>query len=183
MMPATNGEPAIALHQLRKHFGRQEVLAGVDLRVAPGETVAVLGRSGVGKSVLLKLIIGLQRPDSGSICIHGRDIVGLPVEQLNAVRVTMGFLFQEAALYDSLTLEDNVAFPLRRHQRWSRAERRERAGAACHGHVDARRRPAEARRRRNGSVWRGRWRSIRTSCCSTNRPPAWIPSRPPRSTN
>src|SRR6266550_1994747 len=103
----------IAIKGLHKRFGTQTVLNGIDLTVEPGETVAVLGRSGTGKSVLLKLIIGLQKPDSGSICIHGQDITDLPLEQLNEVRTKVGFLFQEAALYDSLNVEDNVAFPLR----------------------------------------------------------------------
>lgn len=122
-----NSAPAIALNGLHKQFGSQTVLDDVSLTVGAGETLAVLGRSGAGKSVLLKLIIGLQEPDRGSIAIHGEDIVGLPVERLNAIRVRVGFLFQDAALYDALTLEDNVAFPLRRHQKLSEAEQRTRA--------------------------------------------------------
>jgi len=73
---------------------------------------------------LLKLIVGLQKPDSGSICIHGKDLTGLSMNQLNEVRKKIGFLFQDAALYDSLTVEENVAFPLRRHTRLSKRERR-----------------------------------------------------------
>ena len=82
-----------------------------------GETLAVLGRSGTGKSVLLKLIIGLQKPDSGSVRIHGQDIAGLTLDQLSEIRKKMGFLFQHAALYDSLTVEQNVAFPLQHHRK------------------------------------------------------------------
>jgi phospholipid/cholesterol/gamma-HCH transport system ATP-binding protein len=116
----------IVVKALRKSFGEQTVLNGIDLTVAPGENLAVLGRSGTGKSVLLKLIIGLQQPDSGSICIHGQEIAGLSMEQLNEIRKKIGFLFQQAALYDSLTVEENVAFPLDRHLKISAAERKER---------------------------------------------------------
>lgn len=116
----------IVVKALRKSFGEQTVLNGIDLTVAPGENLAVLGRSGTGKSVLLKLIIGLQQPDSGSICIHGQEIAGLPMDQLNEIRKKIGFLFQQAALYDSLTVEENVAFPLDRHLKISAAERKER---------------------------------------------------------
>jgi phospholipid/cholesterol/gamma-HCH transport system ATP-binding protein len=111
---------------LCKSFEQQVVLRGIDLHVARGETLAVLGRSGTGKSVLLKLIIGLQKPDAGSIQIHGQEITGLDRNQLNEIRKKIGFLFQQAALYDSLTVEENVAFPLRRHTQMSDAERGER---------------------------------------------------------
>jgi phospholipid/cholesterol/gamma-HCH transport system ATP-binding protein len=106
--------PAIAVHGLQKKFGDQAVLNGIDLDVAQGETIAVLGRSGGGKSVLLKLLIGLQAPDAGSVCVDGREIVGVERKQLNEVRKKMGFLFQDSALYDSLTVAENVAFPLSR---------------------------------------------------------------------
>ena len=108
--------PAIAVEDLHKSFGTQKVLNGVSLTVNRGETLAVLGRSGTGKSVLLRLIIGLQKPDSGSVCIHGQDITGLTLDQLSEIRKGMGFLFQNAALYDSLTVEQNVAFPLQHHK-------------------------------------------------------------------
>src|ERR1700736_3550294 len=116
----------IEIRGLRKSFGEQKVLNGIDLAVEPGENLAVLGRSGTGKSVLLKLIIGLQQPDSGSICIHGQEIAGLPMEKLNEIRKKVGFLFQQAALYDSLTVEENVAFPLDRHAKMSAGERKDR---------------------------------------------------------
>jgi phospholipid/cholesterol/gamma-HCH transport system ATP-binding protein len=105
----------VAVENLSKAFGAQKVLNGVSLQVAGGETVAVLGRSGTGKSVLLKLLIGLQAPDSGSVHIHGKDIATLDSRQLNELRRRIGFLFQQAALYDSLTVEENVAFPLHRY--------------------------------------------------------------------
>src|ERR1700736_2601936 len=113
------GVPALVLQGIHKSFGTQIVLNGIDLTIGSGETVVVLGRSGTGKSVLLKLIIGLQKPDSGSIHIHGQEIPSSDVEALNQMRKGMGFLFQHAALYDSLTVEENVAFPLRRHTRMS----------------------------------------------------------------
>jgi phospholipid/cholesterol/gamma-HCH transport system ATP-binding protein len=126
-MESNENGSAIQLRSLHKTFGGQPVLKGIDLKVAQGETLAVLGRSGTGKSVLLKLIIGLQKPDSGSIRVHGQEITGLSLEQLNEIRKKIGFLFQEAALYDSLSIEENVAFPLQRHTQMSVAEQRDRA--------------------------------------------------------
>ena len=123
--PATDA-PAIALRGLHKSFGSQVVLNGIALNVGSGETLAVLGRSGTGKSVLLKLIIGLQTPDSGSIRIHGQEITRLDLDALNEIRKKMGFLFQHAALYDSLTVEQNVAFPLKRHTKMTDSEQRDR---------------------------------------------------------
>jgi phospholipid/cholesterol/gamma-HCH transport system ATP-binding protein len=120
-------QPPVLVKDLRKAFGSQTVLNGIDFQAAQGETVAVLGRSGTGKSVLLKLLIGLQAPDSGSVSIYGQEIAKLNVSQLNEVRKKMGFLFQQAALYDSLCVEDNVAFPLSRHTKMPAAERKQRA--------------------------------------------------------
>ena len=116
----------IAIDNLHKKFGDQTVLNGITLHVNRGETVAVLGRSGTGKSVLLKLIIGLQPSDSGTVKIDGQQITGLDVNHLNQVRKSVGFLFQQAALYDSLTVEENVGFPLSRHTRISDADRKKR---------------------------------------------------------
>ena len=118
--------PAVVLRGLHKSFGSQVVLDGVNLTVASGETLAVLGRSGTGKSVLLKLIIGLQQPGSGSILINGQEIAGLSLEAMNEIRKKMGFLFQHAALYDSLTVEQNIAFPLTRHTKMTPSEQRNR---------------------------------------------------------
>jgi phospholipid/cholesterol/gamma-HCH transport system ATP-binding protein len=95
--------------------------------VSSGETLAVRGRSGTGKSVLLRLIIGLEKPDSGSVRIHGQDIAGQALDRMGEIRKKVGFLFQHAALYDSLTVAGNVAFPLEHHRRdMSRAERGDR---------------------------------------------------------
>jgi len=120
-------EQPILVKGVRKHFGEQTVLDGIDLEVAKGETVAVLGRSGTGKSVLLKLLIGLQKPDDGSIQIEGKEIQGLDVAALNEIRKKMGFLFQQAALYDSLTVAENVEFPLLRHSEMKEDERKNKA--------------------------------------------------------
>lgn len=119
-------DPAVAIKGVRKSFGKQKVLAGIDLTVAQGETVAVLGRSGTGKSVLLKLVIGLQKPDAGSIRILGQEITGLEMDALNEIRKKMGFVFQQSALYDSLTVGQNVEFPLVRHSGLSESERKKR---------------------------------------------------------
>src|SRR5580700_11165585 len=121
------GAPVVAVEGLHKSFGNQSVLNGISLGVSRGETLAVLGRSGTGKSVLLRLIIGLEKPDSGSVRIHGQDIAGLALDQLGEIRKKVGFLFQHAALYDSLTVEQNVAFPLEHHKKeMSKSEKGER---------------------------------------------------------
>jgi phospholipid/cholesterol/gamma-HCH transport system ATP-binding protein len=119
-------ELAIVVKDLHKSFGQKKVLNGINLTVAEGETVAVLGRSGTGKSVFLRLLIGLETPDSGSIRIDGREIVRQDSDQLNEVRRKVGFLFQQAALYDSLTVEENVEFPLIRNTKLSATERKDR---------------------------------------------------------
>jgi len=125
--PEVDGGVAVVIEDLHKSFGTQKVLNGINLTVRRGETLAVLGRSGSGKSVLLRLVIGLEKPDSGSVRIHGQDIAGLALDQLGAIRMKMGFLFQHAALYDSLTVEQNVAFPLQHHKkRMSKSEQRDR---------------------------------------------------------
>ena len=116
----------ICLKGVVKAYGKQTVLNGIDLAVRRAETVAILGRSGSGKSVLLKLIIGLLKPDSGSIQVAGQEIVHLPLTSLNQVRKKIGFSFQYSALYDSLTVEENVAFPLKRHANFAPAEQRAR---------------------------------------------------------
>lgn len=124
----TSAQFAIRLKGLTKSFGAQRVLDGVDLSVREGETMTVLGQSGVGKSVMLKLIIGLEEPDSGNIEIDGVLLSSLSPDELNRIRKTIGFLFQNAALYDSLSVEENVAFPLRRHRKMSEADMRDRVG-------------------------------------------------------
>jgi phospholipid/cholesterol/gamma-HCH transport system ATP-binding protein len=98
---------------LTKRIGRQEILRGVDLHVARGETLVIIGRSGGGKSVLLKHLIGLMQPDSGEIWVDGQNIIGMGERELAAIRRKVGILFQGGALFDSMTVEENIAFPLR----------------------------------------------------------------------
>src|SRR5271169_2512740 len=126
MEQPTNPEPPIAVAGLRKSFGAQTVLDGISFQLESGQVTCVLGRSGTGKSVLLKLLIGLETPDAGSIRLEGRDISSASPQELNEARKKIGFLFQQSALYDSMTVEENVAFPLRRHTKLSVAECRDR---------------------------------------------------------
>jgi phospholipid/cholesterol/gamma-HCH transport system ATP-binding protein len=108
-----NLSPMIAVRSLAKRIGRQEILRGVDLEVATGETLAIIGRSGGGKSVLLKHLVGLMTPDAGEIWIDGQNIIGMNERQLGEIRKKVGILFQSGALFDSMTVEENIAFPLR----------------------------------------------------------------------
>lgn len=108
-----NSSPLIAVRDLRKAINGQEILRGVDLDVATGETLVIIGRSGGGKSVLLKNLIGLMRPDVGEIWVAGNNITGMSERELGRIREKVGILFQSGALFDSMTVEDNIAFPLR----------------------------------------------------------------------
>src|SRR2546429_5851436 len=110
---AINSSSMIAVRSLAKKIGQQEILRGVDLEVATGETLAIIGRSGGGKSVLLKHLVGLMTPDAGEIWIDGQNIIGMNERQLGAIRKKVGILFQGGALFDSMTVEENIAFPLR----------------------------------------------------------------------
>jgi len=103
----------IEVRKLSKSFGGRPVLCDVDLTVEEGKTLVVIGRSGCGKSVVLKHLIGLLKPDSGCVLVDGEDITGLPERKLTAVRRKIGMLFQSAALFDSMSVEGNLAFPLR----------------------------------------------------------------------
>ena len=107
-----NGAAMIAVRGLVKSIGQQEILRGVDLTVEKGETLVVIGRSGGGKSVLLKHLIGLMTPDAGEIWIDGENIIGLTERKLAAIRRKVGILFQGGALFDSMSVEENIAFPL-----------------------------------------------------------------------
>jgi phospholipid/cholesterol/gamma-HCH transport system ATP-binding protein len=113
---------AVALDGVSKTFGDRQVLQDVSLSVSRGETICIVGRSGTGKSVTLKLIIALLKPESGRVWIDGEDITLLEGQKLSRVRRKMGFLFQNAALFDFLTLYDNLALPLRRLTRKSDQE-------------------------------------------------------------
>ena len=117
----------VRVRGLKKAFGSNEVLRGFDLDVHRGENVMVLGKSGSGKSVLIKCIIGLLTPDAGTIEVLGSDLLSLNDRALDHLRVRIGFLFQSNALYDSMTVRENLEFPMRRH--WGEltaAEREER---------------------------------------------------------
>ncbi len=109
----------IEIRGLKKRLGTRQVLDGVDLDIKTGETLVVLGPSGTGKSVLLKHIVGLMDADAGSIQVDGEEIVGRRESELNVVRRRFGMLFQGSALFDSMSVGENVAFALRQHKRWT----------------------------------------------------------------
>jgi phospholipid/cholesterol/gamma-HCH transport system ATP-binding protein len=111
-------DPAIRLDGVTKAFHGRKVLDDITMDIAPGIGFCLLGRSGTGKSVTLKHIVGLLKPDKGHVYVHGKDVPSLRARELAGVRKTMGFLFQSAALFDSITVGENVAFPLRRHTDW-----------------------------------------------------------------
>jgi phospholipid/cholesterol/gamma-HCH transport system ATP-binding protein len=120
----------IELENLGYCVNGHQVLDGVDLHVRPGEIVAVMGLSGSGKSTLLKLIIGLLRPTAGDVRVLGQSLVGLPEFRLNKVREKIGLVFQYGALFDSMTVGENVAFGLRQHRRLPESEVQERVADA-----------------------------------------------------
>jgi phospholipid/cholesterol/gamma-HCH transport system ATP-binding protein len=115
----------IKIVELHKSFDRHEVLRGVNLHCLKGEITVIIGRSGGGKSVLLKHVIGLIKPDTGRVTIDDHEITRMSEYRLNQVRRKIGMLFQDAALFDSMTVADNVAFPLYEHTRLSRRQARE----------------------------------------------------------
>ncbi|OEU76126.1 MAG: ABC transporter ATP-binding protein [Desulfuromonadales bacterium C00003093] len=112
----------IKLVKVCKSFNGQKVLDNLDLEIEPEKITVIIGRSGGGKSVLLKHIIGLIRPDSGQVFVDGIDIASLSEKELNETRKKFGMLFQDAALFDSMTVGENVAFPLKEHTRLSKKE-------------------------------------------------------------
>jgi phospholipid/cholesterol/gamma-HCH transport system ATP-binding protein len=111
----TYHEQVIAISELCKSFGKNVVLNQFNLQLYKGENVVVLGKSGSGKSVLIKCIVGLLKPDSGSIHVFGTDVLSLNHDALDHIRVRIGFLFQNSALYDSMSVRENLEFPMRRH--------------------------------------------------------------------
>lgn len=112
-MPDTAQQPYIEFREVSKAFGDKAVLDRVSFNVMPGETVCILGRSGVGKSVSLQLLMGFLKPDSGRVIVAGQDITDFSEEQMEAIRKKVTMVFQNGALFDSLTVGENVAFPLR----------------------------------------------------------------------
>jgi phospholipid/cholesterol/gamma-HCH transport system ATP-binding protein len=122
--------PAVELRAVHKAFNGLSVLRGVDLAIRPGESLTIMGGSGSGKSVLLRLIIGLLKPDAGQILLEGRDIVPLPERDLLVARRRVGMVFQNAALFDSMSVGENVAFALREHTDLEEAAIRQRVHEA-----------------------------------------------------
>src|SRR5437660_3018131 len=119
-------EAVIEVRDLWKTFGGNQVLRGVWLKMMPGTTTVVLGASGSGKTVLMKHIMGLFKPDRGEVYVDGENISAMDRQQLARFRTRMGMVFQSSALFDSLTVGENVAFPLREHTKLSDEEIRER---------------------------------------------------------
>ena len=118
--------PAIEFRRVYKSFNHTPILAGMDLAIQSGETVTIIGESGIGKSVALKLIVGLLKPEAGQILIEGENIVPLTEDQLIRVRKKIGMVFQGSALFDSLSVAENIAYPLREHTAMSERQIRER---------------------------------------------------------
>lgn len=121
--------PMIEVVDLHKQFGASKVLTGINLKIERGNTCVILGGSGSGKTVLMKHMIGLLKPDAGKVIIEGEDIVPQGMDQLEQVRRKFGMVFQAAALFDSMTVYDNVAFPLREHSKYKESEIRDRVHA------------------------------------------------------
>jgi phospholipid/cholesterol/gamma-HCH transport system ATP-binding protein len=131
----------IRVENVHKRYGGQKVLDGISFEITTGSVTTIIGGSGAGKSVLIRLMIGLDQPDSGAIFIDGENIVGMKPAKLNAIRRRFGVLFQDAALFDSLSVKENVAFPLREHRRLNEKEiqriiREKLAKVGMSGHED-----------------------------------------------
>ena len=108
-------ESVVVTQKLVKSFGSNHVLKGFDMELKKGENLVVLGKSGSGKSVLIKCMVGLLYPDNGSVKVFGQEVADLSVSELDELRTRIGFLFQSSALYDSMTVRENLEFPLKRH--------------------------------------------------------------------
>jgi len=119
------GQELVRIERMGVDFGRQQVLRDIDLSVSRGQTVAIIGESGCGKTVLLKTVIGLLVPTRGAVHFDGRNLAELSERELTEQRIRFGFLFQQAALFDSMTVAQNVAFPLRQHKRMTETQIRE----------------------------------------------------------
>jgi len=119
------GKLMVEVKDVSKSFGDNVVLEKISFKVDEGENFVVFGRSGTGKSVLLKCMVGLLEPDSGEININGKSVLNLPIEEMNKIRKHIGFLFQGAALYDSMTVRENLEFPLIRNFDFTEEERLE----------------------------------------------------------
>lgn len=111
----SNKKVIIEIKNLKKSYGKNHVLDGFNMTLNEGENLVIMGKSGSGKSVMIKCLIGLEKPDDGSIIVMGKDISKLNHDELDELRTEVGFLFQGSALYDSMTVRENLEFPLRRH--------------------------------------------------------------------
>lgn len=118
-------QPLVEIRDLKKSFGDTQVLQGFNLQLYPNENVVILGKSGSGKSVLIKCLVGLNDIDSGEVKVLGRSIPDMKREELDVIRSEVGFLFQGSALYDSMTVKENLIFPLRRHAERMKGENEE----------------------------------------------------------
>src|ERR1700748_1861048 len=112
--PANKKEAVIAIKGLKKSFGSKDVLKDINLELKRGENVVILGRSGTGKSVTIQCIVGMLKPDAGSVKVFGEEVAELSEKELKEMRIKIGFLFQSGALYDSMTVRENLEFPLTR---------------------------------------------------------------------
>jgi phospholipid/cholesterol/gamma-HCH transport system ATP-binding protein len=115
MANPTEKKPIIEIKDLKKSYGDNHVLEGFNMELYEGENLVIMGKSGSGKSVMIKCLIGLEEPDNGTITIMGQNINNLEHSELDELRTEIGFLFQGSALYDSMTVRENLEFPLRRH--------------------------------------------------------------------
>jgi phospholipid/cholesterol/gamma-HCH transport system ATP-binding protein len=114
-MNTNKSNPVIEINDLRKSYGENLVLDGFNMKLFEGENLVIMGKSGCGKSVMIKCLIGLEEPDGGTIMVMGKNINDLKHEDLDELRTEIGFLFQGSALYDSMSVRENLEFPLRRH--------------------------------------------------------------------
>lgn len=121
-------QPIFRLEKVHKAFDRTPVLSGVDLEIQPSQTTVVIGPSGCGKSVLLKHMIGLMKPDRGKVFFHEQEVSSMDERRLASIRRQMGFLFQGGALFDSMTVEENIIFPMSEHNVGTQSERLRRCG-------------------------------------------------------
>jgi phospholipid/cholesterol/gamma-HCH transport system ATP-binding protein len=133
--PASKEEPAIEIRHLQKSFGNNVVLKDFNLSIYPGENMVVMGKSGIGKTVLIKCIIGLMEPDAGDLIVLGKDISKLSKRELNDLRMRIGFVFQSSALYDSMTVRENLEFTLLRskHKKIENIDKQVRSALASVG--------------------------------------------------
>lgn len=118
----SQGDAVLEVKDIKKSFGKNTVLKDVNITLKEGETIVILGRSGTGKSVILKCIIGLIPPDSGTIKVFGEEYLNLPEDQENKIRIKIGFLFQGGALYDSMTVRQNLEFPVKRQPHYKKED-------------------------------------------------------------